>query len=338
MTNEQKFELCQRMAREIVARYRAEAPEGCDPQGSWVAVAGVAISAGAAAYQSSQSKSSGGGGAAPAMKKPPKFDPKITYPNFVPVNAATVNSDATAQDQNAFALSDADFKARHPQVVQAENAFQNQLTKDWKGNDTLMPALQATAIQSGLEGATGSMGPLTENLAPNSGVEADVAKNLGLDILNFQQLNRANRMQDLGTAESIFPRRQFGLTGNDIAQIDVANTAGQNNWNQANYANRLGIAEFNYLGQQGALQNAQQQANINAQAQAQQQAGIWGGLMNGLGGALKAYGQGQGGAGAGIGSGGIGSTSGQIAATGTLAPASSYGGSIPTSNPYIAAA
>lgn len=331
MTDHEKFQQCMEKAREIVSAYRAQAPEGCDPQNSWVAVAGVAISAGAAAYQSSQSKSSGG--AAPTIKKPPKFDPKITYPNFVPVDIGKIQQSAISTDQNAYGLSDADFKARHPQVVGAENAFQNQLTNDWKGNNTLLPQIEATSIQSGLQGATGSMGPLTENLAPNSGAEADVAKNLGLDILNFQQLNRSNRMQDLSAAESIFPRRQFGLTGSDIAALGVANTAGQNQWNQSNYANRLGIAEFNYLGQQGAAQAGQQQANINAQANAQQQSAIWGGLMNTLGGAVKAYGQNQASSPSTV---NPSFTTGQVAATGSLAPATSYASSgVPAVNPYI---
>ncbi len=41
MTNADKFKLCIEQAKKITAAYRAEAPEGCDPQGSWVAVAGL---------------------------------------------------------------------------------------------------------------------------------------------------------------------------------------------------------------------------------------------------------------------------------------------------------
>ena len=42
MNNEQKFQLCLEHAKQIVASYRAGAPEGCDPQASWIAV-GVGV-------------------------------------------------------------------------------------------------------------------------------------------------------------------------------------------------------------------------------------------------------------------------------------------------------
>lgn len=51
MSDSEQFEECLKRAQSIVAAYRAEAPEGCDPQNTWVAtaiVAGSAISAGGA--------------------------------------------------------------------------------------------------------------------------------------------------------------------------------------------------------------------------------------------------------------------------------------------------
>lgn len=54
MTPEEKFALCLMAGRAIVAAYRAEAPAGCDPQNSYVAIAGTVISVGAGVYNSSQ--------------------------------------------------------------------------------------------------------------------------------------------------------------------------------------------------------------------------------------------------------------------------------------------
>ena len=37
MTNQERFELCMEQGRKIVEAHRAEAPEGCDPQNTFVA-------------------------------------------------------------------------------------------------------------------------------------------------------------------------------------------------------------------------------------------------------------------------------------------------------------
>jgi hypothetical protein len=60
-------------------------------------------------------------------------------------------------------------------------------------------------------------------------------------------------------ANDTFRQLTFGLSGGDTAQIALANTAGQNNWNQANYAYK--VQESQYAAGQGA-----QQAALNANA------------------------------------------------------------------------
>jgi hypothetical protein len=60
-------------------------------------------------------------------------------------------------------------------------------------------------------------------------------------------------------ANDTFRPRTFGLSGADTSQIALANIAGQNNWNQANYAYK--VQESQYAAGQGA-----QQAALNANA------------------------------------------------------------------------
>lgn len=290
MTNAEKFQLCLERAKRIVRAYRDDAPRGCDPMASWVAVVGTVASVGIGAYSASQQKKAASKAQSGGPTQLPEFQEKTAFPNFIPYDTGQLQNIATTGDKQAFAASDADFAARHPQVVGAEKALQNQTTKDWMGSTEFMPQMQATALQSGLEGATGSMGPITSTLAPNSGAEADVAKNLGLDIMGFQQQNRANRMGDLSMEEQIFPRRQIGLTGQDMAQIGMLDTAGQNQYDQSKYANQLGIDQFNYLAQTGNTQALAQQQNANQLASAQAQSGIWNGVFNSLGGLLKGSG------------------------------------------------
>jgi hypothetical protein len=111
----------------------------------------------------------------------------------------------------------------------------------------------------------GSTGPV---LAAGGAGEAGVARNLGLSIAGFQDRNRANRQQSLSLGENIFPRRQIGLTGSDIAGLTVANILGENNQNQANYANQVQAGQLN---SQIAAENqntATEQANIMAKSRA----------------------------------------------------------------------
>lgn len=54
MNSAERFALCLKAGRAIVQAYREEAPEGCDPQCSYVAIAGTVISVGVGAYQANQ--------------------------------------------------------------------------------------------------------------------------------------------------------------------------------------------------------------------------------------------------------------------------------------------
>jgi hypothetical protein len=60
------------------------------------------------------------------------------------------------------------------------------------------------------------------------------------------------------------PERQFGLTGPDVAQIELANIAGENNWQQQQAA--IDAQQQQAAGQQAAQKAQGQSAMIGAGA------------------------------------------------------------------------
>lgn len=156
------------------------------------AVVGSAAIGAGASYLSSQSSS------------------KAIANSYKPVDINKVQSKALAADQAYWAASDADYAKNHPEALQAQGNFDNQILKEQsdlanytdtykdtfdygnKGNSTLTPQLQSELMRAGLGSTLGSFGDTGANLASGSGAEASVARNLGLGIVNFQQQNLAN--------------------------------------------------------------------------------------------------------------------------------------------------
>lgn len=265
-----------------------------------IGVAGTVAAAGIGAYSSYASNKSADARqkAALAANGSRSFQPFTPppMPAFIPANIKGVGNDAARADTAAYARSDADFGTRHPLLLSAEKAFEKQTAADQTGNTELMPEVQNEFMRAGLGNALGAFGDTSGTLAPGSSGEASVARNLGLKILDFQNMNRQNRQNSLQLAEGLFPRRQIGLTGADVTNLSLANLSGQNNWNQDEYGVQLQAAQNNYNAQQG-FQNSQiQQGNVNAQAAATSRAanasamsGIASSAINGLSGAAGAY-------------------------------------------------
>lgn len=227
----------------------------------------------------------------------PKFKPP-EMPAYVPYNIGDLNKLGTQMDTGAYMRSDRDFTARRPGLVSAEKLFENQVLRDQTGDTELLPQLQGEFMRAGLSNALGAFGGATTadgavaggTLAPGSAGEAAVARNLGLSIQGFQDRNRQNRMTSLLTAEQLFPRRSFGLSGADAVNLNMANTAGQNNWNQADYATKFQTDQYNYLVD---AQNRQAQAlehNQGVMANAAKKGAIWSGVFNSLGSLVGAAG------------------------------------------------
>lgn len=274
MNSHDKFQLCYEAARNIVASRRAEVPEGIDPVGSWIAVAGVAVSAGVGLYtankQSKDAKAAAGAANAAITKNAGTntLDP-VNFPDmpaYIPADFASINRDAIAADKHAYGASDAAFKTANPELWQAEQLAQSRALADQQGDTTLMPALQTEAVNAGVSGALDAFGDTGPVLRPGSAGEASVAKNLGLSIAAFQDRNRANRDKSLALAESIFPHRQLGLTGDNSAQIDIGNLAGVNAQNQTQHAQDINEIQYNERIKELNLANKINQGNVAGQA------------------------------------------------------------------------
>lgn len=202
-------------------------------------------------------------------------------PDFIPYGSPDAlnlegigNLDAlgTYYDRKFYRLSDKNFKRRHGGVLQAEKLFEDSVLNDQQGESELMPAVQNEFTRAGLVNALGAFGGTPGTLAPGSAGEASVARNLGLSVLGFQDRNRRNRQQSLLTAEAIFPRRSFGLSGADATTLSMLNAQGLNNYNQAAYSTDLQLAQAQY--NQGIQQENADAAESAGQTGAAVQGGV----------------------------------------------------------------
>ncbi len=198
-----------------------------------------------------------------------KFKSKQLFPKFRPTNWEGIQKDAVQEDTAFYNRSDKDFKKRHGATAEGEKLFEAQTLKDQKGENELLPAVQNEFMRAGITDTLGSLGDSTGTLAPGSAGEAAVARNLGTSILGFQDRNRNNRQTSLAMAETLFPHREIGMSGKDVAGIQVADSMSINNWNQADYANKVQQEQFNYrIGQENA-RGAQTEENAQSQAAAE---------------------------------------------------------------------
>jgi hypothetical protein len=182
----------------------------------------------------------------------PKYKPPAGgMPAFISADPSQIEAQAVSMDQQAYGLSDADFRQRYPQLYNSQQTFLNNLNTQMSGN--ISPQMQNVWLRSGLQGAVGATG--NWSLGTGTTGMANIARNLGLDQMQYQN-QVLNQFQ---MANDTFRPRTFGLSGADSAQIALANLAGQNNWNQANYAYK--VQESQYAAGQGA-----QQAALNANA------------------------------------------------------------------------
>lgn len=204
--------------------------------------------------------------ATPTIPKPQ--DPG-QMPPFIQANPQAIQQQALSMDQQAYGLSDADFRQRYPQLWSSQQTFLNNLNTQMSGG--VNPQLQNLWARSGLAGAVGSTG----NWSMGTGTTgmANVARNLGLNQQQYQQ-QLLNQFQ---TANQTFQPRTFGLSGGDAAQIALSNLAGQNNWNQAQYAYKVQESQF-------ATNLAAQQSVASANAQN----ASTGSLIGGAGSAVSA--------------------------------------------------
>jgi hypothetical protein len=157
-------------------------------------------------------------------------------PPFIAANPQAIEQQAVGMDQTAYGLSDADFRQRYPQLYNTQQTFLNNLQNQESGNIT--PQFQNLWARSGLTGALGATGGWS--MGTGTPGMANVARNLGLNQMQYQQ-QLLNQFQ---TANQTFVPRSFGLSGADASQIALGNIAGQNNWNQTDYAYKVQESQF----------------------------------------------------------------------------------------------
>lgn len=196
---------------------------------------------------------------APSLPKPQLPG---AMPPFVQANPQAIQQQAVSMDQQAYGLSDADFRQRYPQLWQAQQTMLNNLQTQMSGN--INPQLQNVWAKSGLTGAVGATGGWS--LGTGTTGMANIARNLGMNQNAYQQ----QLLNQFTTANDTFRPRTFGLSGADASQIALSNIAGQNNWNQAQYAYKVQESQF-------ATNLAAQQSVLSANAANAQTANIVGG-------------------------------------------------------------
>lgn len=181
---------------------------------------------------------------APSLPTPTLPGP---MPNFIPANPQAIEQQAVGMDQTAYGLSDADFRARYPQLYAAQQTQLNNLKTQMGG--AITPQLQNLWTRAGLGAAVGATGGWS--LGTGTPGQANVARNLGIDQMTYQNqlLNQFN------AANATFRPRTFGLSGGDAAQIALSNIAGQNNANQTQYAYQVQESQFaeNMAAQQSVM-------------------------------------------------------------------------------------
>jgi len=195
---------------------------------------------------------------APSLPKP--IDPG-PMPPFIQANPQAIQQQALSMDQQAYGLSDADFRQRYPQLWSSQQTFLNNLNTQMSGNVT--PQLENVWSRAGLSNALQSTG--NWSLGTGTPGMANVARNLGLDQMSYQQ----QLLQQFQQANQTFQPRTFGLSGGDAAQIALSNIAGQNNWNQSQYAYKVQESQF-------ATNLAAQQSMASANASNATSSGIMG--------------------------------------------------------------
>jgi hypothetical protein len=158
------------------------------------------------------------------------------------VNTGVAQNLAVQGDKTAYALSDADFAARFPQLSAGLKTYADKASTALNTPSTglsLTPDVENQFVKAGLTKSLGNLGAQNlTNLQSGGAGQSQVAKNLGLDLLDFQQKNiSAVQQQDqfknaqFASALQIDPQRQIGLGGNAMAQIYANNLGQQNAYN-----------------------------------------------------------------------------------------------------------
>jgi hypothetical protein len=118
-------------------------------------------------------------------------------------------------------------------------------------------------------GATGAFGTGSTVGQPGSGATAGqsaVARNFGLNVANYLQQQKQIGAQELALGTSMFPRRDYGIGGQGIAQAMITENTNRNNFNWGVYGAQVQNAQFqeNMAAQQAGLSAGASNANTGS--------------------------------------------------------------------------
>jgi hypothetical protein len=203
----------------------------------------------------------------PSLQKYQAPGPPPTFISAPSTPSGSLEQNAIATDQLSQNLSLANFKQLYPQLQAAQTQNLNNLNQQVSGE--INPQLQNVWARSGLQNALGSTAGWS--LGTGTAGMANIARNLGLSQMGYQQQVQNN----LNTATEMYRPWSFGLSGGDLANVQLADIAGQNTANQAAYAYAVQGNEFN-------TQIANQQSVLSANANNAQTSNIVGGVSSGV--------------------------------------------------------
>lgn len=180
----------------------------------------------------------------PKAPTAPKFKPAAFSPlsqdDLQFADVAGAQQTATDTDRAAYAAADADFAARHPDLVTANRVNEANAAGAVRGE--LPPGYADTLVKAGLGKALGAFGGGGggAGVRTNSAGQFDIAKNLGINFLDYQN----NAARNLAALNAATPERTFGLGGQGVLQLELGNQALANQATIGNFqgANQVGIA------------------------------------------------------------------------------------------------
>lgn len=157
-------------------------------------------------------------------------------PTFQRINIPETQALALGFDQSGYDASDLDFLRRFPLLAEGREFN----------------------IADSTNQMAGAQDPLVAQALKDSGLEADYGKtpyaqsrNMGATEIPAKEKRDRTFFSRLLSEN---PSRQFGLGGQDIAHISIANTMGQNNYNQGLFGSRINA--YNNAITQNAQNNA----------------------------------------------------------------------------------
>jgi len=113
--------------------------------------------------------------------------------------------------------------------------------------------------------ASGQWGP-SSNAAQATAGQSAVARNFGLNVANYLQQQKQIGTQELALGTSMFPRRDYGIGGQGVAQAMITENTNRNNYNWGVYGAEVQNAQFqeNMAAQQAGLSAGAHNANTSA--------------------------------------------------------------------------